>query len=221
MTTPAREDDRRRRGFVLALLGGVLLLLVGLTGGWLAFGADTTANPQSLAASPGSAPSSSATVVLPAQQAAGGPSSAPVSGTSQAQAVSQTSSSGNNGNGNGNGGGGQGHSLDVSGTVVGSVGPGSPARLVITVSNPNNQDVLLTSVSGNVTSVTSAGLSGKPVCSASWYHVGSFTGSRTITKGARTTVELPVTFDDLTTTNQDNCKRAHYTYSFTAQARQA
>jgi hypothetical protein len=218
MRTPAHEDDRRRRGFVLALLGGVLLLAVGLTGGWIAFGADNSANPQYLGSSQGNTPSSGATVVLPAQQAAGEPSAAPVAGTSQGQAATQPSSGGNNGNGSG---GNQGHSLDVSGTVVGSVGPGSSAQLVLTISNPNNQDVLLTSVSGNVTSVTSAGIAGKPVCSASWYHVGSFSGSRTIVKGASTTIQLPVTFDDLASTNQDNCKRARYTYSFTAQARQA
>jgi hypothetical protein len=213
MTSPAYEEDRHPRGFLVALLGGVLLLLLGLFGGWLAFGADQSANHQALGVSPSPKASSGVTVVLPAQQEAGQPVTQGGGGTVVTSNSSNSSAGGSSSN--------PGHPLVVSGTVVGSVAPGSPAHLVVTISNPNNQAVLLTSVSGAITSVASAGLAHKPVCSASWYHVASFSGSRTIAKSSSTSVELQVTFDDLPTVNQDNCKGAQYTYSFTAQARQA
>jgi len=227
MSTPDYdEDDRRTGGFFLALLGGVLLLLVGLFGGWMAFGANGTASPR--AAAPQPTPTPNVSVVLPGSQTASQPSSSPapqvVVGTGQAQASAaggNANGNGNNGNGNGNGGSNNGHPLTVSGQVTGSVGPGSPASLVITIANPNNQDVLVTSVTGAITSVTTGSQAGKPSCSVSWYHVGSFSGSKAIAKNASGTVSLPVTFDDLSNVNQDNCKGAHYTYSFTVQARQA
>lgn len=219
MTTPAHEDDRRRRGFLLALFGGALLLLLGLFGGWLAFGDTGTASPRALGGSPSPSPSSGVTVVLPTPQPGASPSSAPVVGTTEGQPASEDVD--RSGNGNGNGSSNPGHPLSVSGEVNGSVGPGTPATLVVTITNPNNQAVVLTSVGGAVTSVTSAGQAGKPACSVSWYHVGSFAGARTIARNSSTTVSLPVTFDDLPTVNQDNCKGAQYTFSFTAQARQA
>jgi hypothetical protein len=216
MTTPAFEEDRHRRGFLLALLGGVFLLLLGVFGGWFAFGSDRGVSPQALSVSASPEATSDVTVVLPAQQAAGRPSSSPVT-QGGGGAVTTESNSSSAGGGSSNAG----HPLVVSGTVVGTVGPGSPARLGVTIDNPNNQGVILTSVSGTISAVSSAGISGKPVCSVSWYHVGSFVGPRTIPKNSSTSVDLPVTFDDLPSVNQDNCKGAQYTYTFTAQARQA
>ena len=42
-----------------------------------------------------------------------------------------------------------------------------------------------------------------------------------IDQGATGTVQLPLTFADLATTNQDNCKGATVSFSFTANADQA
>ncbi|MCW3101399.1 MAG: hypothetical protein JWL77_7017 [Chthonomonadaceae bacterium] len=126
------------------------------------------------------------------------------------------SSNGNNGNGNN-----AGHPITLTGSVVGTISLGAPATLNITISNPNNQDIVVTSVTGAITSVTSAGLVGRPVCSSNWYSVGSFTGSKTITKNANGQVSVPLTLTNLPSTNQDNCKGSTVHFSFTAQARQA
>ena len=130
------EDDRRRGGFFFALLGGVLLLLLGLFGGWLAFGDST---PKALGSRPSASPSPDIAVVLPPGAPVSRPSVSPspqvVVGTGQAQPATQPGN-GNDGNGNGNGGTNPGHALTVSGQVTGTVGPGSPAALVITIANP-------------------------------------------------------------------------------------
>ena len=218
MTSAAHEEeDRRRRALALAVFGGALLLLLGLFGGWLAFGDDSTADTKALGAIASPSPTPAASIVLPSPQAAGRPTGSPspsaMAGDSFSESVSGSSS--------GSAVSSPGRRLALSGTVVGSVAPGQAARLVVTITNRGNQRVELSSVSASVTSVSSAGLAGAPTCSASWYHVGSFTGPRTIAKGASTTVELPITFSNSATTNQDNCKGAQYRYSFTAQARQA
>ena len=75
------------------------------------------------------------------------------------------------------------------GVVQGQVAPGRSATLVVTIANPNSQDILVTSVTGSVTSVTSAGQAGKPACSTSWYQVGTFTGSLPISKNGIVKVE--------------------------------
>jgi hypothetical protein len=126
------------------------------------------------------------------------------------------SSNGNNGNGSN-----AGHPITLTGSVVGKIWPGSPATLNVTISNPNNQDIVVTSVTGAITSVTSAGLDGRPVCSSSWYNVGSFTGSKTIAKNANGQVSVPLTLTNLPSTNQDNCKGSTVHFTFTAQAQQA
>jgi hypothetical protein len=146
-----------------------------------------------------------------------------------AQPSSQTLGGGNvsngNGNGNGNNGNGNGnnsgHPITLTGAVTGTITLGTPTTLDITISNPNNQDIVVTSVTGAITSVTSAGLVGRPVCSSSWYSVGSFTGTKTITKNSNGLVALPLALTDLTSTNQDNCKGSTVRFSFTAQAQQA
>ncbi|MCU1623572.1 MAG: hypothetical protein JWL79_2417 [Frankiales bacterium] len=114
-----------------------------------------------------------------------------------------------------------GHPITVTGAVVGKISLGSPATLNVTIANPNNQDILITSVTGAITSVTTRGLAGLPPCSSSWYSVGSFTGTKTITKNSSGQVTIPLTLTNLPSTNQDNCKGSNVTFSFTAQARQA
>ena len=130
------------------------------------------------------------------------------------------SAQGNNGNGNG-AGTNPGHPLTLSGTVTGRVAPGSPATLTVAIDNPNNQDIVVTSLTGTITSVTSLNLPGRPTCSTSWYSVGTFTGSKPIAKNKSGTISVPLTLTDLPTTNQDNCKGSTVQFSFTAQAQQA
>jgi hypothetical protein len=126
------------------------------------------------------------------------------------------SSNGNNGNSSN-----PGHPITLTGSVTGTITLGTPTTLNITISNPNNQDIVVTSVTGAISSVTSAGLVGRPVCSSNWYTVGSFNGSKTVTKNSSGLVALPLVLSDLTSTNQDNCKGSTVHFSFTAQAQQA
>jgi hypothetical protein len=128
------------------------------------------------------------------------------------------SAQGNNGNGNPNS---VGHTISLSGSVVGRVAPGSPATLTVTISNPNNQDIVVTSLTGTITSVTTLGLPGRPACSTSWYSVGTFTGSKAIAKNKSGTISVPLSLADLPSTNQDNCKGSTVQFAFTAQAQQA
>ena len=130
------------------------------------------------------------------------------------------SSQGNNGNGNGPSTN-PGHPINLTGSVTGRVAPGSPATLTVTIGNPNNQDIVVTSVTGTITSVTSLNLPGRPTCSPSWYSVGTFTGSKAIAKNKSGTISVPLALADLPATNQDNCKGSTVQFSFTAQAQQA
>jgi hypothetical protein len=114
-----------------------------------------------------------------------------------------------------------GHPIRLSGVVTGRITPGRPATLTVTVSNPNNQDVVVTSLTGSVTSVSSQVLAGRPPCSATWFTVGTFAGARTIAAKGSAEVAVPVALTDLPATNQDNCKGGTLQLAFTAQARQA
>ena len=131
------------------------------------------------------------------------------------------------GTGTGNGstgsttGSNPGHPITVTGAIVGKISLGAPTTLNVTIANPNNQDILVTSVTGAITSVTSAGLVGRPACSTSWYSVGSFSGSKSISKNSSGQVSIPLTLTNLPSTNQDNCKGSTVNFSFSAQARQA
>lgn len=128
---------------------------------------------------------------------------------------------GGNGNGNGNGNAGSnqppGKAVTVTGAVVGTIKLGAPATLNVTVKNPNNQDMSITQVTGTITSVTSAGIAGRPVCDKSWYSVGTFTGSKSLPKNGSAVVAVPLTLNT-TTINQDNCKGQTVQFSFKATA---
>lgn len=129
---------------------------------------------------------------------------------------------GNNGNGVGNGGGGAqppAKALTVAHTTLGAVGLGSSATLRVTVTNPNNQAVDLTSVVATVTGVVStAGTT--PVCTTGDFAISSYSGSRRIGKHGNTDVDLTVSMVE-NGENQDRCKGAAYGFSFTATANQA
>lgn len=159
------------------------------------------------------AASSSSTAQGPVQSAGGNAGGAAMGGGS----VSGNASS----KGGGNSGSSQGHSLDVTGTVVGPVAPGRTASLAVTLTNPNSQAILVSTVSGTITAVTSGSLPGRPTCDKNWYSLGTYTGSLRLESGARTTVQLPLVLANLSDVNQDNCKGATFTYTFSAAAQQA
>lgn len=117
--------------------------------------------------------------------------------------------------------GDSGHSITLVGSVIGRISPTTPATLSLTIQNPNDQEIVVTRVTGSVTSVTSAGFAGRPICVIGWYSVGSFTGTRSIGKHGSSVVSVPISLSNLPSTNQDNCKGSTLHFSFTAQARQA
>jgi hypothetical protein len=62
---------------------------------------------------------------------------------------------------------------------------------------------------------------GLQACNKSWITLGSFAGSQPVGANSYTLVTVPVTFTNLASTNQDNCKGVTYTFSFTVNGRQA
>jgi hypothetical protein len=130
---------------------------------------------------------------------------------------------GNNGAGNGNGGSNSttpGKALTTSVTSVTPVAPGKVGSVTVRVTNPNNQGVLVTGLTGSVTGVGSGNRPGLLQCNKSWIVLGSFAGSQPVAANGNTLVTVPVTFSNLSTTNQDNCKGVTYTFSFTVTGRQ-
>lgn len=139
---------------------------------------------------------------------------------------------GNNGNGNGNGGSaGNGATPPPKALVVKqvttpasatqSVAPGSPGWVTVSVNNPNNQAVVLTGVTGTVTSVATGTRPGLLPCNKSWISIQPWTSRQTLAANGTTTVKLATTFNNLSTTNQDNCKGVAFNFSFTATGDQA
>jgi hypothetical protein len=134
---------------------------------------------------------------------------------------------GNNGVGNGNGGPSSGNNsspgkaLTTSVTSVTPVAPGKVGSVTVRVNNPNNQAALITDLTGSVTGIGSGNRPGLQQCNKSWIVLGSFAGSQPVAANSYTLVTVPVTFTNLATTNQDNCKGVTYTFSFTVNGRQA
>ena len=105
--------------------------------------------------------------------------------------------------------------------LVRPIAPGVGGTLTVRVENPNNQAVRLTSVSAAVHSVTQ-GASGPVACDKDWFVISPLTDiSVLIGKRGREDVELDVEFTNLPGTNQDRCKGAQYSFTFTATADQA
>ena len=132
---------------------------------------------------------------------------------------------GNNGQGNGNGGpsggGAPGKALTTSVVSSTPVAPGRAGSVTVKVTNPNNQAAVITSLTGSVTNVGSGTRPGLATCDKSWLTLGSFSGNRSVAANSSTLVTVPVTFTNLGTTNQDNCKGVTYTFSFTVMGQQA
>jgi len=123
--------------------------------------------------------------------------------------------------GNGGGGGSPGKAITVSGVAVTPIAPGRAGTVTVTVRNPNNQDVLVTRVSGSVTRVTSPSGTSVPTCLDSWFILGAIDQSRLITRNTTGTVTLPVRFKNEPEINQDDCKNVRYNFSFTVFGQQA
>jgi len=106
-------------------------------------------------------------------------------------------------------------SLVVTGTATNDLAPGRDATLTVTVSNPNNQDVVLTSVSAAVTGVQPT------TCRREWITIPAAGQGVVVRRGGTATVELRVVLDNLTAVNQDACQGATYDFRYTADGRQA
>lgn len=95
-----------------------------------------------------------------------------------------------------------------------AVGPGMPGSITVKVANPNNQPVLLTGVTAEVTSVAAR-------CDKSWLSIVPWAGSRTIKAKGDTTVTVATSFSNLPTVNQSSCKDVSFGFDVTASGRQA
>ena len=131
---------------------------------------------------------------------------APNAGAASPKVTATTAS--NKGGGNGSNGG---HSITVTGSVSGSVVPGKTVPLVVTVTNPNNQNITVTSVQPSV------GTPNKSGCISSWFATTSFTGSQIVAKNSSSALSLTFAMLD-TDTNQNACKSATVPLTFTATA---
>jgi len=144
----------------------------------------------------------------------------------QAASLAASGGNGQGNNGVGNGNGGSGSTTPAKALVVLSQGatpiaPGRPGTVTVSVTNPNSQAVSLTSLSGTVTGVTPGGQGRLPSCSKTWIVLGSWSGTKLVGANGSTTVQMPVSFNNLATVNQDNCKGATYQFSFVVNGQQA
>ena len=101
------------------------------------------------------------------------------------------------------------------------VAPGHAGSVTVKIDNPNHHGVVLTRVSGSVTAVTTGRQAGLPLCDRSWIRIQTSTALQPIPGKGSALVTLPVTFDNKSDVNQDNCKGVTYQFSFTAEGRQA
>lgn len=108
-----------------------------------------------------------------------------------------------------------GKALRVTATAPVDLTPGQEAELIVNVTNPNAQPVKLTSVTAAIDSVAPSS------CSKSWFTIAPSYAPIVIAAGATESVPLDFGLDDLPVTNQDACKSATYSFSFTATGQQA
>lgn len=149
-----------------------------------------------------------------------------------------TSTSGNNGCGNGGGGGTKtscasapGKSFLLSGVLDADLTPGAQRSLIVTITNPNNQDLQVTKLVPTVQSPTGgAGRSDIPSCTKNWIVIGAgysyVAGQEKLIAYADPskpplTLSIPIKMSDLDDTNQDNCKNASFPIKLSATGQQA
>lgn len=224
--TQEPERRHRRRGFWWLL--AVPVALVVLAGTAYAV-VQVTSSPNlqgSGPAQPKSTASSSAIVSAPLATGTGQATSGNGNGTggggagSISAGTTSTGTTASNGNGNANGQA-NGKSLTVAFVSATPLFPGGSGTLTLRVDNSNQQDVLLTSVTSTVTSVTSGTRPGIPSCNKSWFQIGGLTGAPVVGGRSSRTITVPVTMVDTANVNQDNCKGVTYQFSFTVNGRQA
>lgn len=204
---------------VAVWIGSAAVLATGTSAAVYSLAGSSTPSASAAAkASPTPSPSSSLT-------GGGGSLTAPAakpSPTPTPTSTAPTTGNGNGNNGNGNGGSTSGgHPITLTGSVTGQPGPGVTATLKVTIDNSKNQAITVRTVTATVTSVTSGTQAGKPQCKTSWYSISAFSGSLPIAAGAKGVVPLTVTFTDDPAINQDNCRGATYSFSYSASADQA
>jgi hypothetical protein len=153
-------------------------------------------------------------------------------GTSTGTAGTATTNTGatnntatNNGNGNsatnGNTAGSQGKAFAISGALSGLT-PGATGHLMVSVTNPNNQDMKITSLSATLLSVTKAANAPTGTCASSAFTVGAYVGSYfTVTKNTTRSSSpgyIPVTLSH----NAPNaCQGATFNLSYSGTGSQA
>lgn len=195
MTQPVQQqpEDRRRRrpALWLLLLGLALSLLLNLLLGRQLLGDDVAPATAQRLPTPASTPE--VVVVDPAPASVITVESGTTDGAGDAGVASD---------------------LVVSGRVVGRVAPGTDASLVVSIANPFDTEVVVSAVTGSVTSVQPVG------CLPSWFRVGRVTDPQALAANGRRTVVLPVVFLDSPTVNQDVCRGATYRFSIDVRARQ-
>jgi hypothetical protein len=128
---------------------------------------------------------------------------------------------GGNGNGNDNGSGKPSaapHAFTMSGVVTGTLAPGNPLTLRVTIANPNSQDIQVLEARANIGTPSRTG------CLPSWVAVAPYLyagGPQVIVPGRGSrTLDLPIQMTNLPTTNQDACKGATFPIALTGSARQ-
>lgn len=158
-------------------------------------------------------------------------SSAASSDTGTGTAAISGTAGGNSGEGNNGQGGGNGagtgvpaKALQVTGSADALLAPGVTGRMTVRITNPNSQDIVVTSVTARTTSVTEPRRNPQlPACDPAWITFEPYaeTVPALVVRAKRTEpVSLVVRFANLAS-NQDNCKSVRYIFDFTAQARQA
>lgn len=146
----------------------------------------------------------------------------------------QGAGSGNSGNGVGNGAGGAQpppkalivsvyKATSSSPHVDKTIAPGVEGKLRVKVENPNNQAVNLTGIVSTITGVTKD-IDADGDCLAGWFDIADWSptaGVERINKNTFKIYDLAVTFLNKPLINQDGCKGASYSFTFTATANQA
>lgn len=126
---------------------------------------------------------------------------------------------------------GAGRAFTVTVPAFGPFAPGDSFPLDLAITNPNNQSLLVTNLSGSIQAVSkAAGVTG--TCTTGDYAVSAFGGSypltipagatRTLSQlGVPSTQEPAVSMPDSVSTSQDGCRGASVTVSFTGSGQGA
>jgi hypothetical protein len=135
------------------------------------------------------------------------PTTTSTSTTKPTTTTTKKPDNGNNGNGQGNGGGQDHKDFAVTGAVTGLV-PGANGNLVLKVSNPNNFQI-------EVTSITVAAGNASAQCTASNLVTTGFSGSLLVPANGTVNRAVPI---KLKPTAGDGCKNASFPLTYGGNA---